>query len=184
MLQSESSASTMISGAPAVKVSLPAVEFTSRVDIEKTTNELKDFIRDLQVENLPTCGLSKFEALLKIVEKHVLSRDLDLWLEFLDPSGSKEPPSRYLLPAELDHPLEEYTKELLAVIQLLKCTVADQNADLHSINLYDCFGVAYPMSEHCSISDRMLFKALEYPRDNFATKLFEHRKGGTLNTFL
>ncbi len=33
------------------------------------------------------------------------------------------------------------------MIQLLKCTVADQNADLHSINLYDCFGVAYPMSE-------------------------------------
>lgn len=49
----------------------------------------------------------KFEALLKIVEKHVLSRDLDLWLEFLDPSGSKEPPSRYLLPAELDHPVRE-----------------------------------------------------------------------------
>ncbi len=58
----------MISGAPAVKVSLPAVEFTSRVDIEKTTNELKDFIRDLQVANLPTCGLSvrtliQFQAL-------------------------------------------------------------------------------------------------------------------------
>ncbi|PSR77786.1 hypothetical protein PHLCEN_2v7709 [Hermanssonia centrifuga] len=49
----------------------------------------------------------ELEALLEFVEEHMLSRDLDLWLEFLNPSGSKEPPSRYLLPAELDHPVRE-----------------------------------------------------------------------------